>query len=1173
MPAVNNGSFSSGQAPSGDSEADGMKNYHILELIGEGSFGKVYKARRKYTGHIVAMKFISKKGKSEKELRTLRAEIEIMTTLNHENIIMLLDAFETRTEFVVVMEYAQGELYEILEDDRCLPEPVVQKIAKQLAKALHYLHSNRIIHRDMKPQNILIGRNGTVKLCDFGFARAMSCNTMVLTSIKGTPLYMAPELVQEQPYNHTTDLWSLGCILYELFYGVPPFYTNNIYSLIHLIIKDPVKFPDQISPSFRSFLKGLLNKHPASRLDWPHLLEHEFVRAVEEDAVMSTQRAALDARMRERLGIFSYGIAKQEVSPKKTGSVSSEPGGAGGVGGKGEIAGSRQFVQQVQHALSARNVGLVSPGTKEVQELTESLNAIHRLLQQTSNTPFQSMGVYETIESSGLPHNLVDTIAAHPSPPVTLHCLKLLRELLHPQTGPLLPFPSKDTSRGFSWATQDPPDALTRVKVATFVVSNERKGEAFVMKLFAFMKEAVKFDKEKDKEEGDETRQSGALYALNVLYHLCRTSPEFCAFLLKQEKACEEVVAFSASALSCPAPEGAKEGLPQKAFIFVLICNHLLVSSTRDQHGHLPLATLLDTSTDDELPKPRISANPFYVMYKAKTEALLAFCLGILYTPPAPVSSAAVPKPYESYSPSAVPMCGSAKSCDSVNLLLAQSIAATFLAHYMLLGGDVKAHTARLGSDGVSACIAMFERAKGLDAGTHRIDGSGYGFPDVGLEDGPAFLLAVLLGKGLVDAKSFSTIASIHVTFLQSPEARGVISPTGVEASLKALHLLCIAQPALLGTQDFLKCVISFLTTTYLSQLNRWPVSRNGGEPACLRVVQLCIQILTLPFTSSAGASPDPPALDEKTVTVVQQAMYREGLIEHSLEVLDVMPNLPSAWLQPMSLLCRLVLGSQHFAKQFLVADGVSVGRMNSLLHPANPEALLIDTLNIVSQLARLNQDNYAAIHRSEFYPHLLALAQHADANVRAKVCNLLGNLCRHSAFFYEHLKKHKLIDEIILRCKDPNVSVRKFACFAVGNAGFHNDSLYPELRASIPALISLLNDVEEKTRANASGALGNLLRNSGLLAGDLVKAGAVQALVDTLKNDAGSARKIALFSLGNFCSFDECRQVLLAEGFEETIVGLEGVLMQGNPDPSVRKYINRIKSRLRPRSTDSSKS
>ena len=102
----------------------------------------------------------------------------------------------------ILLHFA-GELFEILEDDQSLPEATVQSIAKQLVRALHYLHTNRVIHRDMKPQNVLIGANGVVKLCDFGFARAMSSNTMVLTSIKGTPLYMAPELVQEQPYNHT----------------------------------------------------------------------------------------------------------------------------------------------------------------------------------------------------------------------------------------------------------------------------------------------------------------------------------------------------------------------------------------------------------------------------------------------------------------------------------------------------------------------------------------------------------------------------------------------------------------------------------------------------------------------------------------------------------------------------------------------------------------------------------------------------------------------------------------------------------------------------------------------------------------------------------------------------------------------------------------------------------
>ena len=104
-------------------------------------------------------------------------------------------------------------------------------------------------------QNVLIGSNGRIKLCDFGFARAMSTNTIVLTSIKGTPLYMSPELVKEQPYDATSDLWSLGVILFELYVGQPPFYTNSIYSLINHIVKDPVKYPPDISRDFKSFLQ------------------------------------------------------------------------------------------------------------------------------------------------------------------------------------------------------------------------------------------------------------------------------------------------------------------------------------------------------------------------------------------------------------------------------------------------------------------------------------------------------------------------------------------------------------------------------------------------------------------------------------------------------------------------------------------------------------------------------------------------------------------------------------------------------------------------------------------------------------------------------------------------------------------------------------------------------
>lgn len=254
-----------------------MEKYHVLEMIGEGSFGRVYKGRRKYSAQVVALKFIPKLGRSEKELRNLQREIEIMRGLRHPNIVHMLDSFETDKEVVVVTDYAEGELFQILEDDGKLPEDQVQVIAAQLVSALYYLHSHRILHRDMKPQNILLAKGGGIKLCDFGFARAMSTNTMVLTSIKGTPLYMSPELVEERPYDHTADLWSVGCILYELAVGTPPFYTTSIFQLVSLILKDPVRWPPTISPCFKNFLQGLLTKDPRQRLSWPDLLHHPFI--------------------------------------------------------------------------------------------------------------------------------------------------------------------------------------------------------------------------------------------------------------------------------------------------------------------------------------------------------------------------------------------------------------------------------------------------------------------------------------------------------------------------------------------------------------------------------------------------------------------------------------------------------------------------------------------------------------------------------------------------------------------------------------------------------------------------------------------------------------------------------------------------------------------------------
>lgn len=172
-------------------------------------------------------------------------------------------------------------------------------------------------------------------------------------------------------------------------------------------------------------------------------------------------------------------------------------------------------------------------------------------------------------------------------------------------------------------------------------------------------------------------------------------------------------------------------------------------------------------------------------------------------------------------------------------------------------------------------------------------------------------------------------------------------------------------------------------------------------------------------------------------------------------------------------------------------AGGLEPGLMQRLLDDSNPPSILVDALIIISQLARANKqgfNTYETISKATILPCVCRLLEHPDAGVRARVCNLVGNLCRHSSYFYTALERFGVLPLLIERCCDPDKGARKFACFAIGNAGFHNAVLYEALWPAVGPLVSLLNDEEEKTRANAAGALGNLVRNGSQLCGELIK-------------------------------------------------------------------------------------
>lgn len=153
--------------------------------------------------------------------------------------------------------------------------------------------------RDLKPHNVLLDNKGHAKLCDFGFARSMSSGTHLLTSIKGTPLYMAPELIQELPYDYKVDLWSLGCIMYELVAGRPPFKTRSMISLIYIIQNEAVRWPNYLSENCVDFLKGLLEKDPIKRFSWNDLLSHPYVQG----RVLTTQGCNVETPLTDSLSM------------------------------------------------------------------------------------------------------------------------------------------------------------------------------------------------------------------------------------------------------------------------------------------------------------------------------------------------------------------------------------------------------------------------------------------------------------------------------------------------------------------------------------------------------------------------------------------------------------------------------------------------------------------------------------------------------------------------------------------------------------------------------------------------------------------------------------------------------------------------------------------------------
>lgn len=273
-----------------------IDDFNLLKVLGRGAFGKVMLVEKKDSKEIYAMKSIRKEEIIDKEqIEHTKTEKMILEHANHPFLVNLAYAFQTPDKIFFVMQFMRGgELFQHLRVSRKFDEPRAKYYASEILLALGHLHSKDIVYRDLKPENILMDDSGHVSLTDFGMAKIIRKDE-VAQSFCGTPEYLAPEIITSEGHGKPADWWSFGILIYEMMYGIPPFYNQNQSMMFQMIRDSDVRFPvnPATSEHAKDIILKLLNKDQKKRLgsisDVDEIKAHPWFKDIDFDKLLKRE--------------------------------------------------------------------------------------------------------------------------------------------------------------------------------------------------------------------------------------------------------------------------------------------------------------------------------------------------------------------------------------------------------------------------------------------------------------------------------------------------------------------------------------------------------------------------------------------------------------------------------------------------------------------------------------------------------------------------------------------------------------------------------------------------------------------------------------------------------------------------------------------------------------------